>query len=175
MTIESKVASRSRLEYGERPAWRVQWPLFLALFLALGLTWLAAGTLHHGLGAGKIHERVMLAVPLTLAVIAGLILLYRRYSWRFSISDGRIESRHGILAVDLHSIRLRDLRSITLKQSAIQRIFLVGTLEFSSAAGGGVEVLFWGISRPKRVKRLTQRLECEEADRSPEPARREDE
>lgn len=85
-----------------------------------------------------------------------LIMLYRHYSWRFSIANGGIESRHGIVAREVNSIRISDVRNINVKQKLFERLFLIGDVEFSSAASDGAEVIFKDVSRPMRVKRRVQ-------------------
>lgn len=122
------------------PAWRTQWLAITALAALIGLSPVVPVTL-------------LLAVPL------GLVILYRHYVWCFRVYDGQIESRNGVIARRSWSIRVRDLRGIGLRQSFWQRLFLIGSVEFSSAASAGVEVAFHGLSNPASVKRLVQRLE----------------
>ncbi|MBI3546298.1 MAG: PH domain-containing protein, partial [Gammaproteobacteria bacterium] len=40
-----------------------------------------------------------------------------------------------------------------------QRILDIGDVEFSSSAGSEIEVVFFGVSRPMRLKNMTQRLQ----------------
>ena len=47
---------------------------------------------------------------------------------------------------------------MNVRQSIMQRILGIGDIEFSSAAGGGVEVVFFGIPDPLSVRNLAQRL-----------------
>jgi membrane protein YdbS with pleckstrin-like domain len=85
-------------------------------------------------------------------------LIYRHYSWRFTIADGSIESRHGIIAREVSSMRISDVRNINVKQTLFERLFFIGDVEFSSAASDTAEVVFKDVSRPMRVKRRVQEV-----------------
>jgi len=113
------------VEYDSRPAWRVYWFAILIGVLSLPI----------GIGA--------------------LILLWvavQRYGSRYTIEKNKIECRSGIISKDLRSIRLENLRDVRLKQSIMQRLFLVGDLAFSSSGQSIEEVTFSGISKPQALK-----------------------
>jgi membrane protein YdbS with pleckstrin-like domain len=141
-----------KLSFNGRPAWRNEWLLItlmtiLSLFLALGI--FAMFTVD-GAGPASI-------MPLLIIWFGGMCtLLYRHYSWIYNISGEQIESRHGIIARDMKTVRLQDLRNVNVKQSFFQRIFGIGDLEFSSAGGSGVEVAFYGILKPMDLQKDVQ-------------------
>jgi uncharacterized membrane protein YdbT with pleckstrin-like domain len=87
------------------------------------------------------------------------VVIYRRYSWAYKIDNDTIESREGLIARKVKSIRIQDLRNINVNQSLVERILGVGDVEFSSAGGSGIEVVFRGVDRPLEVKALAQRLQ----------------
>jgi hypothetical protein len=60
----------------------------------------------------------------------------------------------------VHSIRIKDLRNINVNQTLWQRLVGVGDVEFSSAGGSGIEVVFLGVDKPMQVKALAQRLQA---------------
>lgn len=145
------------MHYYSRPSWRSQWlelvvetMLFLCLIVAVG--WSVA-----------VERTSVVVVALGVIgvafVLLGSIMLYRKYSWRFAIDDENIESRRGIIARQIRSIRVKDLRNVNVRQSIMQRILGIGDVEFSSAAGGGVEVMFFGVADPLSVRNLAQRLQ----------------
>lgn len=145
------------MHYYSRPSWRAQWlglvaeiVLFFGLLAAAG--WRAAVERSGGV------VPALGVIGVTFALLGGIIL-YRKYSWRFAIDDENIESRRGIVARQIRSIRVKDLRNVNVRQSIMQRILGIGDVEFSSAAGGGVEVVFFGIADPLDVRNLAQRLQ----------------
>lgn len=114
------------IEYDSRPAWRNYWFPILVGFLSLPV---------YGIGA--------------------LILLWvvvQRYGSRYYVEKSKIESRAGIISKELCSIRLENLRDVHLKQSVMQRLFLVGDLAFSSSGQSTQEVIFSGIHAPQALK-----------------------
>ncbi len=92
-------------------------------------------------------------------LIAGLLLLlalatlgfvvFKRFSWKFSINEHQVSRQHGIIARNQQSVRISDLRSLELDQSVFQRIFGVGDLSFYSAGSATAEVRFSGITEPE--------------------------
>jgi len=143
--------------YTARPAWRSQWwriaiaalpPVAFVPALLLGESYFSAPNL-------RAVQVVIVAVFIYLTVA----ILYRHYVWRFRLDADNVESQEGLIARKVRSIRLRDLRNINVNQTLVQRLLGIGNVEFSSSAGSGVEVVFFGVSRPMRVKALAQKLQ----------------
>ncbi len=154
---QDQAPKKENLSYRARPAWRNQWQkIILVLLLVVVFVWaLIRGEKYFSVP----NLRVVLVVTAAAWAYLGLTILYRRYVWRYSLNADNVESRQGMIARKIHSIRLRDLRNINVNQSFMQRILGVGDVEFSSSAGSEVEVVFFGVSRPMQVKNLTQRLQ----------------
>jgi uncharacterized membrane protein YdbT with pleckstrin-like domain len=146
------------MRYILRPAWRSQWFLML---LAIALFLIPFLPVVESLRTGTDWR---LAFNSNLAILGGpflivfLVMIYRHLSSRFTVDDLSIESRHGVIAREVSSIRVEDVRSINVKQSLLERLLFIGDIEFSSAAGPEAEVVFKKISNPMRVKRKIQGL-----------------
>ena len=145
------------MHYDDRPAWHNQWwqiavaavlPVLFVLAFFWGERYFSAPNL-----------RVVLVVMAAVFVYLLTVVALRRYSWRYTIDDETIESRQGVIARNVQSIRIQDLRNVNVHQSLIQRLLRVGNVEFSSAGGSGIEVVFYGVSEPMMVKALAQRLQ----------------
>ena len=144
------------MHYFERPAWRNQW--FAIVLAVILIAWMLGASVWRLFGDGGYWAGLFLYVaPVALAALISTIL-YRHYSWRFIVDGERIESRQGLIARRIQSIRIRDLRNVNVEQSIVQRILGIGNIEFSSSAGGGVEVVFVGVAGPLEVRGLVQRL-----------------
>ena len=142
-----------------RPAWRVQWrDLLLVPALVVVSFWLTFGH------TGTLIRYAAMGCVIG-ALVLTLVILYRHFAWRFTIGDDTIESRRGIIGRTIQSIRIEDLRNVNVHQSLIERMLGVGSVEFSTAAGGGVEVVFFGIEDPVQVKNGVQELQ-EQQERS---------
>ena len=144
------------MPYQVRPALRRQWALMLlAMLLLFGLIGSVIETPVSKLASTL---AVLLTFPGIPLLVICLIITYRHYSWRFTVAHGIIESRHGLIAREIRSIRVEDVRNINVKQSIVQRVLGIGDVEFSSAASTGTEVVFYGIGNPTRVKSEIQNM-----------------
>jgi uncharacterized membrane protein YdbT with pleckstrin-like domain len=145
------------MNYIARPAWLNQWwqigvmilmPVVFILALLKGTQYFSPENL-----------RVVHVVIVAVFVYLIAVVTYRRYSWAYKIDNETIESREGIIARKVKSIRIQDLRNINVNQSLVERIMGVGDVEFSSAGGSGIEVVFRGVDKPLEVKAMAQRLQ----------------
>lgn len=158
-----------------RPAWRKQWlALLFAAILAIPplmpyadeisrllqpylpeLAEMLAGNTDQPAPGEHVSLQLVLMLALPLLIVLSVIW-YRRYSWLYLVDENNIESRHGIIAREVHSIKLVDLRNINVKQTILERLLMIGDIEFSSAGSSGVEVLFHGVGRPLYIKKQIQ-------------------
>lgn len=147
------------MEMEVRPSWRDQIGLLLVIALLMVATlWMLISP------PAGLPSLVLATALAIMALIAVVVLLYRHYVWRFRIDDSAIESYYGIISRNVHSIRVRDLRNINVRQSILQRILGIGDIEFSSAGGAGIEVTFFGVAAPMALKEDIQQLEDMPAD-----------
>ncbi len=142
------------MRYEDRPALRNQWG---AVSVLMVLAVLLMVSLNGTRGSGSDSGFLLVAFGLPLLALS-LFIAYRHFSWRFTIEDGVIESRHGLVGREVRSVRVEDVRNINVKQTIWQRILNLGDVEFSSAATTGAEVVFVGVSRPLRVKDKIQSM-----------------
>ena len=79
-------------------------------------------------------------------------------STRFSLTTLRIRREEGLLGRNSWETALRDVRNVTVRQSAMDRLFGLGAVEFTSAGGPYVDVRFYGIRDPQVVSELVWKL-----------------
>ena len=142
------------MNYIARPAWMNQWwqiGIMILMPFVLLLAYLK--------GFSPENLRVVYVVIVAVFVYLIAVVVYRRYSWAYTIDSETIESREGLIARKVKSIRVQDLRNINVNQSLWQRIMGVGDVEFSSAGGSGIEVAFRGVDKPLEVKAMAQRMQ----------------
>ncbi|MCI0400937.1 MAG: PH domain-containing protein [Gammaproteobacteria bacterium] len=143
------------MTYKVRPAWRSQWASMLLAFVVLTIT-VVALVRSWGSASDPTLFVIIAAVLGATFVFLCLMIVYQHYSWRFTVNSLNIESTKGIIARNVRSIRIMDLRNVNVKQSIIQRILGIGDVEFSSAGGVDVEVVFFGVIDPMNVKHSVQ-------------------
>lgn len=138
-----------------RPAWRTHW--FLMVITALSIAAAIA------VGIAETTEVPYLREGLWgLAGLLVLVLIYRRFLWRFEVDETRIKTHKGIVSRNQQSVRLKDLRSIELRQSLLERIFNVGNLAFYTAGSAEAEVRFHGVKSPVSVReRIKEIMDAE--------------
>lgn len=145
------------MHYEARPAWAYQWSAAVAV-LAMWAAMILV-SLYGPAYLGSRGAHMALAATFALGVYFVLLALYRHLAWRYLIDEHNIESYHGVLARNVRSVRVADLRNVNVKQTVIQRLLDVGDVEFSSAAGGEIEVVFFGVPQPMYVKELVRELQ----------------
>jgi membrane protein YdbS with pleckstrin-like domain len=148
---------KETMNYIARPAWLNQWwqiGIMILMPFVLVLAYLKG---HQYFSPENLRVVYVVCAGVFVYLIA--VVIYRRYSWAYTIDSDTIESREGIIARKVKSIRIRDLRNINVNQTLFQRIVGVGDVEFSSAGGSGIEVTFLGVDDPLTVKALAQRMQ----------------
>jgi membrane protein YdbS with pleckstrin-like domain len=146
---------KENMNYLARPAWLNQW-WQIGIAVLLPVIFVLAYLKGHQYFSSE-NLRVVYVVIVAVFVYLVAVVIYRRYSWAYTIDSETIESREGLIARKVKSIRIQDLRNINVNQSLWQRIVGVGDVEFSSAGGSGIEVVFRGVDKPLQVKQLAQR------------------
>ena len=145
------------MDYRSRPAWRTQWlSLGVEFILLIGLLWIFWAVIVNDPTA---WQQWLYLLALLCGISLAVPILYRHYAWRYSVAGDNIESRYGIISRQVHSVRIQDLRNVNVNQSILQRLIGIGDVEFSSAGGGGVEVVFFAVTRPVELKDKIQSLQ----------------
>ena len=155
--LQGESSEKENMNYIARPAWLNQW-WQIGIAVLLPFVFVLAYLKGHQYFSSE-NLRVVYVVIVAVFVYLLAVVIYRRYSWAYTINGETIESREGLIARKVCSIRVRDLRNINVKQSLWQRLMGVGDVEFSSAGGSGIEVSFRGVSDPLQVKSLAQRMQ----------------
>jgi uncharacterized membrane protein YdbT with pleckstrin-like domain len=148
---------KETMKYIARPAWLNQW-WQIGVMLLMPVVFILVYLKGHQYFSSE-NLRVVYVVIVAVFVYLIAVVIYRRYSWAYMIDSETIESREGLIARKVKSIRVQDLRNINVNQSLWQRLVGVGDVEFSSAGGSGIEVVFCGVDNPLQVKALAQRLQ----------------
>lgn len=134
-----------------RPAWRSQPGLLLLIVLCMVVV--LVGLADPGTWGGVVSLVGLIAMAALV-----LLLLYRHYAHRYYVEEGRIEHQVGIIGRHIRSVRLADLRNVNLRQGIVDRMLGIGTLEFSSSGGSGIEVSWKGVRGPVELKRRIETL-----------------
>ena len=88
----------------------------------------------------------------------GLIIIFwallDKKSTIYTITSRRVKSKRGIFSCTTREVTIKDIKVINLKQSIIEKLFDLGTIEVGSAGTAGIEVIFYGIAQVPEVKNM---------------------
>jgi len=97
------------------------------------------------------------AVLITLIVIVGaalvvLIGFLRRVSTRYTITNRRLNIKHGIISRDVQETKIERVQDVNYRQSLYQRIMQIGDVDFDTAAQNSEsDFVFAGVADPEDV------------------------
>jgi uncharacterized membrane protein YdbT with pleckstrin-like domain len=126
-----------------RPSW-MNYILLLAIAILLLLGSFAAGGLF------------------VFALICVIIVVVKRMGCYAKVTKSRIITKFGIFNTKTFEIEIKDIRSINVSQSLLQKIFGLGDLEFASASGSVKEAAIIGIDNPSGLKEQIRSLKITE-------------
>jgi len=129
--------------------WNYAKSLSLMLFLAVG------GALATPFGP----EFALAGFGAAAVVLVGIMVV--RFSKIYAITEERVEVIWGVIGRSSKEVRIRDIRSIDVRENWVGGLFGLGSVDFSSSANAGIEVAFESIRRAHRVKELVRRLQRE--------------
>jgi uncharacterized membrane protein YdbT with pleckstrin-like domain len=101
------------------------------------------------------------AVVLVAVLVAGVM---KRISTTYSITNQRLTIERGLLSRELHETRLERVQNVNARQSALERLLRVGTVDFDTAAGGNFDFSFGGVGDPRAIVRTVDRALRERVD-----------
>ena len=133
------------------PSWRGILSFYLrglAIALVVGaILWFAVS---HAVGV------VAFAVLMGLAVLAGLI---KRVATRYIISTERLNIRTGILSKHVQQTSIDRVQNVNTKQTPMDRILRVGSVDFDTAGTDDSDFTFRGVSNPEAIVAAVDRAQ----------------
>jgi uncharacterized membrane protein YdbT with pleckstrin-like domain len=156
------------LEAGEQlifqghPSWRSILGFYLKGLLVVAV---AAAVAYVAVSTGT---AVLVALLLIAAVLVGGWL--KRLFTTYTITDHRLHIRRGIVARAEQQTQINRVQNVNTRQSVLQRMLFVGTVDFDTAAGDDYDFTFAGVASPHEVVEAVHRAQ-READTSAAVAR----
>jgi uncharacterized membrane protein YdbT with pleckstrin-like domain len=118
----------------------------------------------------KVNSGVTTAVAIGLLVIVLVAGYVKRLFTTYTITNHRLHIRRGIIARAEQQTMINRVQNVNTHQSVLQRMLLIGTVNFDTAAEDDFDFQFAGVARPHDVVDAVHRAQ-READ-SAAPARR---
>jgi uncharacterized membrane protein YdbT with pleckstrin-like domain len=149
---------------GEEIVWtgRPSWRSMLAFYVKWGLLALVPGVVGQIVASvssadGYRWELWLITVVLLLVVLlAGWL---KRIDTHYTVTNQRINIRHGILSRADHATSYERLQNVKTYQSLLERMLGVGLVDFDTAAGDDFDFKFVGINDPAGLARQCAELQ----------------
>ena len=103
-----------------------------------------------------------IAIAALVVLLAVLVIGYlKRLATTYAITTTRLVIRRGILSRAEQHSRIERIQNISTRQSFLQRVLKVGTVEFDTAAGEDDDLDFAGVADPHEVVEAIRRAQRE--------------
>jgi uncharacterized membrane protein YdbT with pleckstrin-like domain len=114
--------------------------LFVVLLL---LRWI-------GVGVSAVWIGGVLVVGIAITIVVGWL---RRFFTEYTITTKRLNIRQGVLSKTESSTNVDRIQNITVRQTAVDRILKVGTIEFDTAGDSNSDQFsFIGVNDPQDLR-----------------------
>jgi uncharacterized membrane protein YdbT with pleckstrin-like domain len=109
-----------------------------------------------------------LAVAVGLGILAILLVAgyVKRLFTTYTITDHRLHIRRGIIARAEQQTLINRVQNVNTHQSVLQRMLVIGTVNFDTAAGDDFDFQFAGVAKPHDVVDAVHKAQ-READANP--------
>ncbi len=124
---------------------------------AAGVTKLAGDAVDSGL------VTLVVIVLLVVVLVAGYV---KRLFTTYTISNHRLHIRRGIVARAEQQTLISRVQNVNTHQSVLQRMLVIGNVNFDTAAGDDYDFEFGGVASPAEVVEAVHRAQ-READAGP--------
>ena len=111
-----------------------------------------------------------LGVLLFVGIVALTFLfgLVQRFFVRYSITNQRLYLQRGIISRNVQQTRIDRVQNVTTRQSVMDRLFRVGSVDFDTAGTDDSNFIFAGVNDPQRV--VAAVAEAQRASAAQQPA-----
>ncbi|MBV9465990.1 MAG: PH domain-containing protein [Solirubrobacterales bacterium] len=138
------------------PSWRAILGFYLKGLLAGVLAGVIAGLLS-AIVSGSVSVGWVIAVVLVVFLIVLGAGQVRRLQTTYTVTNQRLTIDTGILSRELHETRLERVQNVNSRQSLLDRLLRIGTVDFDTAGGAEYDFTFRGIAEPHQLVRTVDR------------------
>jgi uncharacterized membrane protein YdbT with pleckstrin-like domain len=134
------------------PSWRSLHSFYLKGLVVAVLAGAAIGFLSAIFDRGVHTGWVILAVLVVFVIVlvAGLL---KRVRTTYTITNQRLTVDFGLLAKELHETRLERVQNVNSRQTLLERILHIGTVQFDTAGSADYDFAFRGVAAPRQIVR----------------------
>jgi uncharacterized membrane protein YdbT with pleckstrin-like domain len=148
--------SGENLLFHGHPSWRSM-PGFHAKGLLLAVLIGAIAGLASAVVSGRVQLLAVIIAVLAVFVAVAATGLVRRLRTTYTITNQRLTIETGLLSRELHETRLDRVQNVNSRQSMLERVLGVGTVDFDTAGGASFGFSFRGVAHPRGLVRTVDR------------------
>jgi uncharacterized membrane protein YdbT with pleckstrin-like domain len=138
------------------PSWRSMIAFHLKGIVFAVIAGVIAGVATR-ISAGRVQVGWVIVGVLVGFALVLLVGLIRRVQTTYTITDQRLTIDSGLLARDVHETRLERVQNVNCRQTLLERLLRVGTVDFDTAASAEYDFAFRGVARPHQIVRTVDR------------------
>jgi len=138
------------------PSWRSALDFHVKGFAVAVIAGALAGAVT-AIASGHVMAEWIIVVVLVILVGVLLAGLISRTRTTYMITSERLTIHRGLLSRDTRQTRLDRVQNVNARQSILERLLGVGTVDFDTAGGAGYDFTFQGISNPREIVRTVDR------------------
>jgi uncharacterized membrane protein YdbT with pleckstrin-like domain len=150
------------------PSWRSMLAFYIKGFFGAVLAGVIAGIVTR-IAGGSVSVPLVVAVVLIVFVLVVVIGLVRRIATTYTITNRRLTIDIGLLSRALHETRLERVQNVNTRQSVLERMLRVGTVDFDTAGSADFDFAFRGVDDPRQIVRTVDRALHELQQHTPGP------
>lgn len=138
------------------PSWRSAVDFYAKGFVVAVVAGALAGAVTT-LASGHVMAGWVIVVVLVILVVALLAGLISRARTTYTITSERLTIHRGLVSRDMRQTRLDRVQNVNSRQSVLERLLGVGTVDFDTAGGTGYDFTFHGVANPNEIVRTVDR------------------
>lgn len=135
------------------PSWLSMPGLYVKGLLGALAAGLIAG-LASAAASGHVQSGWVIAAVLGIFALVLVTGYTRRKRTTYTITDRRLTIDTGLLSRDVHETRLERVQNVNSRQTALERLLGVGTVDFDTAARSESDFSFRGVPDPRQIARI---------------------
>ncbi len=138
------------------PSWRSILGFYVKGVLIMVLGGAVAGIVTR-LSSRTVNVGWVTAVVLVVFLLVLLLGTLKRVRTTYTITSRRLTIESGILSRELHETRLERVQNVNSRQTVLQRMLMVGTVDFDTAGSAEFDFKFHGVANPHGIVRTVAR------------------
>jgi len=117
----------------------------------------------------KVDWGISGGVAAAIIVVVVLVGLVKRVTTTYTITDRRLHIRKGVFTRVTRDTRLERVQNVNTRQTILERLLRVGTVDFDTAGTEDSDFSFVGVSSPRKVVEAVDKAQREREMAAPEP------